>query len=102
MDPGIIILIIIFAIVGFGLLKTFASTKELICTACGTVGSGKDKAAGSFLIEVILWICFIVPGLIYSIWRLSSGNKVCTACGNPTLIPTDTPKGQELLKQRTR
>ena len=71
--------------------------KEMICTNCGIRGDSKTFTPGSFFIEVILWICFIVPGVIYSIWRLTAKKKVCCACGSGPLIPTDTPVGRQLI-----
>lgn len=68
---------------------------QKICTNCHYVGKG--KAPGSFLIEVVLWLSFIVPGLIYSIWRFGQKKRICPLCGSSSMIPVDTPKGQELL-----
>jgi len=45
---------------------------DFICANCGHLGDEKQVTKGSFGIEVILWLCFLIPGLIYSLWRLSS------------------------------
>jgi hypothetical protein len=71
--------------------------KQLICSACGQVGDGKTKIKGNGLIELILWLCFIIPGIIYSIWRSSSRYKACPSCGSTNLIPADSPIGKKLL-----
>ena len=68
-----------------------------ICTTCGYVGYPEKSVKGTFLIELVLWLLFLIPGLIYSIWRLTTKQDVCPSCGNPTMIPTDTPIGQKLL-----
>lgn len=68
-----------------------------ICTVCGHVGYPVKQVKGSFLVEVALWFIFLLPGLIYSIWRLTSQSKVCPKCHNTTMIPDDTPKGKELI-----
>lgn len=49
------------------------------------------------MIEVILWLMFLVPGIIYSIWRLTSRHRACAMCGGTGLIPVDSPVGQRLL-----
>ena len=49
-----------------------------VCKDCGTVGETKTVARGSMGVEIVLWLCFIVPGLIYSIWRLSSKHETCS------------------------
>jgi hypothetical protein len=51
------------------------------------------------MIELILWICFIVPGLIYSFWRLSSRYNACGCCGSVALVPLDSPVGRTLVQQ---
>ena len=70
---------------------------QMYCQHCGTVGQPKTRVKGSFLIELVLWLCFIVPGLIYSIWRLTTKEKVCPKCGMPNMIPADSPKASAAL-----
>ena len=61
------------------------------CLTCGTDGRTTTNTRGSIWNEVVLWICFIVPGLIYSLWRHSSRSQVCRACGSGSVVPTDSP-----------
>ena len=68
----------------------------LICATCGTQGNPKTRTKGSILIELVLWICFIVPGILYSIWRLTTKEKVCRTCGANNLVPLTSPMGQKL------
>lgn len=67
-----------------------------ICTACGTIGRAKKVTRGSVLIEIILWLCILLPGLLYSIWRMGSSTKVCRACGAPNMVPLNSPMGRQL------
>ena len=60
---------------------------EVFCLTCHETGKPKYHTAGSIWIEIILWLCFIVPGLVYSFWRLSTRRKVCAVCGGATLVP---------------
>lgn len=69
----------------------------LICATCGTVGQLKTVTPGSILIEIVLWLCLIIPGLIYSIWRHTRRHRACAACGASTLVPVTSPAGQQLL-----
>lgn len=69
----------------------------LICTQCGHVGKPKQKNRGNGFIELILWLSFIVPGIIYSIWRRSTPLQMCTECKNQTLIPVDSPLAKKLM-----
>lgn len=73
---------------------------QVLCDACGTVGWPKSKTPGSFAIEIVLWFCFIIPGVIYSLWRMTSRKQVCSACGSPNTIPASSPKAQRILAQQ--
>lgn len=77
----------------------FQKQKELICTQCGNIGKSKKVAKGSTGVELVLWLCFIIPGLIYSIWRVSSYHNACRVCKNTNLIPLDSPMGKKKLKE---
>jgi len=52
---------------------------KIKCPNCGYTGKpGKiGWDAGSVLITLILLICFILPGIIYALWRDGKANKVC-------------------------
>jgi hypothetical protein len=52
---------------------------------------------GSIGTEVILWCFFLLPGLLYSLWRLGSSSNGCTKCGSNQLIPLDSPRAAVLL-----
>ncbi|MBP8979442.1 hypothetical protein KBG23_03120 [Candidatus Dojkabacteria bacterium] len=76
--------------------------KEMICTECGYIGKPKKWMKGSFFIELILWLAFLVPGIIYTIWRVTNTVAICPKCEKETLIPTDTPRGAELKAKSTQ
>ena len=73
------------------------ASKDLYCPNCGTVAAPKKVTKGSFFIEVFLWLLFIFPGLIYSLWRLTSRTTACPQCGAGNMIPTDSPKARQAL-----
>lgn len=70
--------------------------KYRLCNNCGFTGRRKTETRGSILIELVLWLCLIVPGLIYSIWRMTTRYSVCPKCDNRLMIPTNSPKYKEL------
>jgi|SRR5581483_1170825 len=72
-----------------------------ICTMCGQIGRPVSRVKGSFLVELILWLLFIIPGLVYSLWRLTSRYQACPRCGQPAMIPLNTPEGQRRLVATT-
>ena len=76
--------------------------QQMICPNCGTVAAPKTYTKGSFVLEVFLWLLLIVPGLIYSIWRVTSRYKGCPACGASAMIPLGTPRANELMAHRSQ
>jgi hypothetical protein len=68
--------------------------QPLFCTRCFKVAPPKTHTRGSFIIELFLWLCFLVPGLIYSLWRLTTRQKVCPACESPELVPANSERAR--------
>ncbi len=73
--------------------------KKKICTMCGTFESPKTMTKGSILIELVLWLCGLIPGLIYSIWRHQTRVPVCSNCQSTAIIDINTPAGKKLYKE---
>jgi hypothetical protein len=72
--------------------------KHCYCKACGEVGPARKKTPGSIAIEIILWLFLIIPGLIYSFWRMTARRKVCRACGSTEVIPVTSPIARQALR----
>lgn len=72
-------------------------SKQMICSNCGYQGVPKKVTKGSIIIELALWIMLIVPGIIYSLWRMTSKYKACPKCLSETMIPMDSPMAQKLV-----
>lgn len=70
-----------------------------ICQHCGSTGTPRTVTRGSFLLEVLLWLTFLVPGILYSLWRLSTRQPVCRQCGASHMVPLHSPRGQKLLAE---
>lgn len=75
------------------------ASKQKICKSCGTVAIPKKNTKGSIAIELTLWLFFLVPGLIYSLWRLSNRYEVCPNCGSEEIVPLDSSMGRKLQKE---
>lgn len=69
-----------------------AKGAAMYCSTCGSEGPTQTSTKGSIWLEIVLWLCFIVPGVIYSVWRLTTRHKVCASCGATTLMPPNSPK----------
>src|SRR5438270_8102302 len=61
------------------------------CRHCGTVAKPQKRTRGWFALELLLWLLFIVPGLCYTLWRVTSRVNVCRQCGSEDIIPADSP-----------
>ena len=79
-----------------------ASLQKMVCRDCGFAGPIMDRRKGSLLVEIALWCCFLVPGFIYSIWRMSSTAYQCPTCSGWNLIPASSPAGARLLQDGLR
>jgi hypothetical protein len=75
------------------------SHPSFTCKHCGTTAPAKVGTRGSMGIELILWLCFLVPGLVYSLWRMSSRYWQCPACGGDQLVPPDSPEGKRIRSE---
>jgi hypothetical protein len=50
-------------------------------------------------VEIALYVfCLVIPGILYSVWRLSTRDSVCAKCQGK-VIPTNTPAGAKLWEQ---
>jgi hypothetical protein len=87
-------------VVGIGVFLLFhlVNSKEMVCKDCGVTEEITKTAPGSLLIEIILWCCFLVPGLIYSIWRSSSRRYQCPKRSSLNVIPVDSPMAKQIAK----
>lgn len=72
-------------------------SNKVVCTQCGYVGKSKRAIKGNDLIEIILWLFFIIPGLIYSIWRSSSRYRICPDCKSASLIPVNSTRARKIM-----
>lgn len=75
----------------------------MICTNCFYQGKPKTITKGSLGMEILLWVFFFwmwfIPGIIYTLWRLSTQKKVCKSCEQDTLVSTKSPRGSEIIER---
>ncbi len=71
----------------------------VVCKQCGHYGRPERVTKGSIWIEVVLWLAFLIPGLIYSIWRINTRHDACEKCGSTELLPIDSPLGRKLMQE---
>jgi hypothetical protein len=90
--PFMFLFVLIFAASAFFYARAaFAKPQILYCRNCGITTSPVRHMPGSFGVELLLWLCFLLPGLVYSAWRLTAVQNVCPDCGAPHMIPINSP-----------
>jgi hypothetical protein len=72
---------------------------QMVCTRCGSFGKPKRHTPGSFPVELLLFLLFIIPGIIDGLWRLSARKLVCSVCMADALVPVDSPIGKSVIAQ---
>lgn len=72
---------------------------QYLCLACGTVAVPRLRNRGNSALEIILWP-LIIPGIIYSVWRLFRKERLCRACRAINPIPLNSPIAQQYLAGR--
>jgi len=90
-------IVTVVLVVYFILILVRRADQVVVCTRCESQGRSATRTKGSFAIELILWLLFIVPGLIYSIWRLSSRQTVCAVCQSESVVPISSPAGMKII-----
>ena len=68
-----------------------------ICAKCGKQGTPTSTIKGNIILEIFLWLMFLLPGIIYTLWRLSTRKySVCPSCSAQEMLPLDSPMGRKL------
>src|SRR5262245_58023114 len=58
-----------------------------VCKSCESpVYHTKTVTPGSFSIELLLWLLFCLPGLIYSCWRIATRAQLASSATAPMRI----------------
>lgn len=86
-DPATLgALFMMFYPVVFFLLIKKRSAMIINCPNCKYGGTGKKHTKGSLGVEVLLWLCLFIPGLIYSAWRCSNKIIICPQCNFENVV----------------
>lgn len=70
---------------------TRATTGKYYCNHCHNFTNEALKK-GNGWIELVLYFFYIIPGVIYSIWRRSGPPPVCPLCKAASLVPAAVAK----------
>lgn len=73
-------------------------TKKYICMECGCQRDPVNAKRGLLVIEIFMWFLYIVPGVIYSIWRRVRTQRVCPNCRNPSVVLTSSSRAMRMMR----
>lgn len=65
----------------------------VVCRQCEEVDTPLEKMPGNGWVEGVLYLFWIAPGVVYSVWRRKSKKKVCSACESPDIVPVASRAG---------
>ncbi len=51
---------------------------------------------GSDILEAVLWLCCILPGLAYRTWRRVTTVRICGRCAGTDLVPANTREAEKI------
>jgi hypothetical protein len=63
-----------------------------VCPNCGHLGWPARFTRGSLLVELLLWLFFILPDVIYLAWRLTTRFRGCASCSQPGVVGAPTSR----------
>jgi hypothetical protein len=79
-----------------------AGAAEVYCRNCGHVGSPLSLRRGSRILECLLYVLVVVPGVAYTLWRKRSQYLACAQCRGTQLMAADSPLAQAILAVSSR
>jgi hypothetical protein len=71
---------------------------QVFCTRCYTVAVPRKITAGSTFIELFFWLLFILPGMLYHVWRHDNATYTCSSCGGRKFISPGSPRARLIAK----
>ena len=93
---GLFVVLLVVGLVLAGLFARYPHLgkpkTEMYCPNCGVSSVPQIVVKGSLGVELVLWLFFLLPGLIYSVWRFTSRHEVCPSCRQAGMIPSDSPR----------
>ena len=79
---------------------------SVVCLDCQSVAkSGKWKPEPFHLVRfagvLFLYLCYVIPGVLYTLWRIHTRPRVCRACESPRIVPEGSPRARQLATAKS-
>jgi hypothetical protein len=84
--------------VRLGKPKEANAERQRYCTRCGSVAEPVHFGRGSNVLCLLLFLFFIVPGIIYWLWMNLEDYWGCPTCCAREIVPLSSPVAQRALK----
>ncbi len=68
-----------------------------VCLTCHSVVVAKREPAGPAWVGWVLLPFYLLPGILYFVWRSRSRRPVCPRCDGTVLVPALSARGNEIL-----
>lgn len=72
--------------------------KKYICMECGCQREPIVAKRGLLIVEIFMWLCYIVPGVIYSLWRRVRKQLLCPNCRAPSIELTSSTRVMKMRR----
>jgi hypothetical protein len=72
---------------------------KYICKHCGYEGEAKRKKRGSRGVEILLWSTLLLPGPLYTLWRMTGKSKECPNCERVGFVKSSSDEGYIIKKK---
>ncbi len=72
--------------------------KKYVCMECGCQQEPIMAKRGMLIIELLMWLLYILPGVIYPIWRRVRKHEVCPNCGEPSVVLTSSSRAMKMTR----
>ena len=76
--------------------------EEKICLLCGSQVKPKQGMKGSGALEIVLWLIFLLPGILYTLYRMTNKVETCPVCSGHNLVPLDSPAAKNAKARQTQ
>ena len=93
------LIVLLASLLVFALYLIFRRPPVYFCASCCQMVAARKGVKGTVWIEIILWLCFLLPGIIYSIWRATGRPMICSMCKGTELLPPESPRARKLAAE---
>lgn len=76
----------------------FDFRKKYLCLECGCQREPVMANRGMLIIELLMWLLYILPGVIYSIWRRVRKQEICPNCRTPSVVLTASSRAMKMMR----